>query len=350
MHRGRTPTDGRQCVIASPTPAAVCSPRTASRRQAWLARRLDELSPSSARPFEQRRRSSRGSPSREPDLRLARGPQLPPVRRRPARVADRHLDATRRPGLARAAPQPQQRHGDRDHDGPAVPPAPALRAAGRRHRRPFLQAETHLATQVSMGLLLSPSGFWTCSGAVSLYEVYLFAFLLGLATAVDNPTRQAFVSELVGAEELPNAVGLNSATFNAARILGPAAAGLLIEGVGTAWAFLGNAASFIAVIAGLAHDAARRAVPRPPARTPSGQLAGGPAYVRHRRELLVPIVLVGLSRDVRAQLPDHARSRRQGRVPPRRGLLRAPVLSACLRGPRRCPSSALGGRTRRRGS
>ena len=57
------------------------------------------------------------------------------------------------------------------------------------------------------------------------------------------------MSELVGGDELPNAVGLNSATFNAARIVGPAAAGLLIDGIGTAWVFLGNAASFIAVIA-----------------------------------------------------------------------------------------------------
>src|ERR1039458_556274 len=99
-----------------------------------------------------------------------------------------------------------------------------------------------------MGLIALALGLLDLVGAATLYDVYLFAFLLGVVTAVDNPTRQAFVSELVGGEELPNAVGLNSATFNAARIVGPAAAGLLIDGVGTAWVFLGNAASFIAVI------------------------------------------------------------------------------------------------------
>ncbi len=158
----------------------------------------------------------------------------------------------------------------------------------------FSKRKLIIATQVSMGLLALALGLLDLAGAVSLYEVYLIAFLLGLATAVDNPTRQAFVSELVGSEELANAVGLNSATFNAARILGPAAAGLLIEGVGTAWAFLGNAASFIAVIAGLAMMRPAELFPAPRLIRHRGSLREGLAYVRHRRELLVPIVLVGL--------------------------------------------------------
>ena len=131
-------------------------------------------------------------------------------------------------------------------------------------------------------------------GAASLYDVYLFAFLLGLVTAVDNPTRQSFVSELVGGKELPNAVGLNSATFNAARIVGPAVAGLLIEGVGTAWVFLGNAASFIAVIAGLLLMRPAELFPAPRLARQRGNLREGLSYVRHRRELLVPIVLAGV--------------------------------------------------------
>jgi MFS family permease len=158
----------------------------------------------------------------------------------------------------------------------------------------FSKRKLIIATQVSMGLLALALGLLDLAGAVSLYEVYLIAFLLGLATAVDNPTRQAFVSELVGSEELANAVGLNSATFNAARILGPAAAGLLIEGVGTAWAFLGNAASFIAVIAGLAMMRPAELFPAPRLTRHRGSLREGLAYVRHRRELLVPIVLIGL--------------------------------------------------------
>jgi MFS family permease len=132
------------------------------------------------------------------------------------------------------------------------------------------------------------------SGAVTLYDVYIFAFVLGLATAVDNPTRQSFVSELVGKNELPNAVGLNSATFNAARIFGPALAGILIDGVGTAWAFLGNAASFVAVIAGLLLMRPRDLFPAPRLVRQRGNLREGVSYVRHNRELLLPIMLVGV--------------------------------------------------------
>jgi MFS family permease len=158
----------------------------------------------------------------------------------------------------------------------------------------FSKRRLIVATQVTMGLLALALGLLDLLGAVSLYDVYVFAFLLGLATAVDNPTRQAFVSELVGADELPNAVGLNSATFNAARIFGPAAAGLLIEGVGTAWAFLGNAASFIAVIAGLLMMRPGELFPVPRLSRQRGNLREGLCYVRQRRELLVPIVLVGI--------------------------------------------------------
>ena len=151
-----------------------------------------------------------------------------------------------------------------------------------------------MATQVTMGLLALGLGLLDLLGAASLYDVYLFAFLLGLVTAVDNPTRQAFVSELVGGSELPNAVGLNSATFNAARIVGPAAAGLLIDGVGTAWVFLGNAASFIAVIVGLCMMRPSELYPAPRLQRQHGNLREGLSYVRRRRELLVPIILIGV--------------------------------------------------------
>ncbi len=157
----------------------------------------------------------------------------------------------------------------------------------------FSKRKLILATQVSMGLLALALGLLDLFGAVGLYDVYVFAFLLGMVTAVDNPTRQAFVSELVGSDELPNAVGLNSATFNAARIFGPAVAGLMIEGVGTAWVFLGNAASFVAVIAGLVMMRPAELFPAPRLVRQRGNLREGLSYVRQRRELLVPIMLVG---------------------------------------------------------
>jgi predicted MFS family arabinose efflux permease len=86
---------------------------------------------------------------------------------------------------------------------------------------------------------------------VELWMVYVLAFLLGVVTMVDMPTRQAFVVEMVGPDDVPNAVGLNSAMFNMGRILGPAAAGVTIAAFGVAPAFLANGISFLAVIAGL---------------------------------------------------------------------------------------------------
>ena len=91
----------------------------------------------------------------------------------------------------------------------------------------------------------------TATGLVQLWHVYGFAFLLGCVTAFDAPARQTFVSELVGEADLSNAVALNSTSFNAARMIGPAVAGVLITAVGSGWVFLINAASFLAVVCSL---------------------------------------------------------------------------------------------------
>ena len=85
----------------------------------------------------------------------------------------------------------------------------------------------------------------------SPFAVYVFAFLLGCVTAFDSPARQTFVSELVVEADLSNAVALNSTSFNAARMIGPAIAGVLIATVGSGWVFLINAASFAAVLCSL---------------------------------------------------------------------------------------------------
>src|SRR3954470_18155697 len=107
-------------------------------------------------------------------------------------------------------------------------------------------------TQAAMALLALGLGLLTLLGAVQLWQVYLFAFLLGCVTAFDSPTRQSFVAELVGDAHLSNAVALNSTSFNAARMLGPAVAGVLIAAVGCGWLFVLNALSFMAVLAALA--------------------------------------------------------------------------------------------------
>ncbi|MFE0510144.1 MFS transporter, partial [Streptomyces sp. NPDC058964] len=152
---------------------------------------------------------------------------------------------------------------------------------------------TLLVTQTSMALTGIALAALTLSGHVQVWHVYLAAFAVGLATVVDNPARQSFVSEMVGPEQLQNAVSLNSANFQSARLVGPAVAGLLITGVGTGWAFLFNGLSFVAPVAGLLLMRARElhVVERAP--RGKGQLREGLRYVAGRPELIWPIVLVG---------------------------------------------------------
>ncbi|MGH9066584.1 MAG: MFS transporter [Acidimicrobiales bacterium] len=151
-----------------------------------------------------------------------------------------------------------------------------------------------LFTQSSMCVLAVTLGILDVSGLVTLWEVYVLAFLLGVATAVDSPTRQAFVIEMVGPDDVVNAVGLNSATFNTARVVGPAVAGLLISLVGTGTVFLLNACSFAAVLGSLlAMRDSELFSARPVARA-RRQLRAGLAYVRGRPALYLPIILAGV--------------------------------------------------------
>lgn len=115
----------------------------------------------------------------------------------------------------------------------------------------FDQRKLLMVTQGLMGVLALALGALTVTGVVRLEHVYVFAFLFGCASAFDAPVRQTFVAELVGDRELANAVALNSTSFNAARMIGPAAAGFLIASIGTGWAFLANGLSFFAVLASL---------------------------------------------------------------------------------------------------
>jgi len=116
-------------------------------------------------------------------------------------------------------------------------------AADRLNQRKLL-----MFTQATMGVLALALGAVTVAGAVRLWQVYVFAFLSGSAAALDAPVRQTFVAEMVGDEDLPNAVALNSTSFNAAQMIGPAVAGVLIAHIGIGWAFLLNGISFGAVL------------------------------------------------------------------------------------------------------
>lgn len=149
-------------------------------------------------------------------------------------------------------------------------------------------------TQVSAGLLALALGLLDLSGAVQLWHVYLLAFALGIATSIDSPVRQSFVTELVGPSLLPNAVSLNSATFNTARVLGPAVAGLLIAATGTSWVFLINSMSFVAVLTGLLLMRDDELFVGKPIGRRKGAVREGLAYVRHRPELVAITGLVGV--------------------------------------------------------
>ena len=143
----------------------------------------------------------------------------------------------------------------------------------------FDQRKLLIATQAAMSALALGLGLLTLSGHVQLWEVYLFAALLGCVTAFDAPARQTFVSELVGEADLSNAVALNSTSFNAARMLGPAVAGLLLAAVGTGWVFLINAASFVTVLVALGLLRARELHPRAKSSGKRATLTDGFTYV-----------------------------------------------------------------------
>ncbi|MDR3466010.1 MAG: MFS transporter [Xanthobacteraceae bacterium] len=160
----------------------------------------------------------------------------------------------------------------------------------------FNQRKLLIATQAAMGALALVLGGLTVAGVVQLWQVYVLALLQGCAAAFDAPVRQTFVGELVGDEDLPNAVALNSTSFNAARMIGPAVAGLTIAAIGTGWAFVLNGASFVAVLISLAR--LRVADLRPSARAAraKGSFREGTRYVWGRpdlRTILVMLFLIG---------------------------------------------------------
>ena len=150
-----------------------------------------------------------------------------------------------------------------------------------------------VCTQAAMGLLALGLGLLVITGLVQLWHVYIFAFLLGCTAAFDSPARQTFVAELVSADDLPNAVGLNSTSFNAARMIGPAIAGLMIAGVGSGWVFLLNALSFVAVLGALGVVRADR--PATTRRGPVGSgLIEGFRYVLRRADLKIILFMLFL--------------------------------------------------------
>jgi MFS family permease len=165
-------------------------------------------------------------------------------------------------------------------------------AADRIPKRRLLQM-----TNLGMALPALILGLLAVTGTAQIWHVYVLAFVLGTAAAFDAPARQSFVSEIVDKDDLTNAVGLNSASFNAARVVGPALAGVLIAALGggavaTGWVILVNAISYAAPIMTLRSlDESALRSPKPMARAP-GQILAGVAYVRGRPDLLLVLAIV----------------------------------------------------------
>jgi MFS family permease len=162
-------------------------------------------------------------------------------------------------------------------------------AADHLDRRKLL-----IFTQSAMGALALGLGLLTVTGLVQLWHVYVFAFLLGCVTAFDSPARQTFVSELVGETDLSNAVALNSTSFNAGRMIGPAVAGVLIASVGSGWVFLINAASFVAVLFALGLLRVGELHPMNRAVRTPGSFADGFRYVWKRPDLKAVLFMLFL--------------------------------------------------------
>jgi predicted MFS family arabinose efflux permease len=151
-----------------------------------------------------------------------------------------------------------------------------------------------LLTQVLAGMLALGLGLIVALGAATVFLDYLFSVLLGFVNVIDNPARQTFVMEMVGRDELPNAVGLNSVVMNSSRAVGPAIGGIVISGFGLAPCFFVNASSFLAVLVALwmMNGAALQRVATVP--RAKGQLREGFRYVWSERTLRTPLVMMAV--------------------------------------------------------
>ncbi|HWR97066.1 MAG TPA: MFS transporter, partial [Candidatus Methanoperedens sp.] len=160
-------------------------------------------------------------------------------------------------------------------------------AADRFPKRTLLIATQSVAALLALGL-----GLLSLGGHVRVWHVLVVALLLGTANAIDLPARQSFVVEMVGREDLLNAIALNSFTFNAARVLGPAIAGVIVAAAGAPACFLVNAASFVPVVAALALMRGLPPAPRAHPGSVVAHLREGFAYLTRERRFQGLIALV----------------------------------------------------------
>ncbi len=157
----------------------------------------------------------------------------------------------------------------------------------RRHR-------VVLATQTAMMLQAFAFALLTLTGRIRVWEIMVLATLQGVASAFDIPGRQAFLVEMVGREDLMNAIGLNSSMFNAARIVGPAIAGVVVAAIGEGWCFFANGVSFLAVIAGLLMMRLDATSPVRSPGSPGEAVREGFDFARNNAPIRALLLLIGL--------------------------------------------------------
>jgi MFS family permease len=161
--------------------------------------------------------------------------------------------------------------------------------ADRRDKRRVL-----LVTQTCAGLLAAAFAVLTATHDMRLWTVYLLAVALGFVNVFDNPARQSFISEMVPADDLPNAVTLNSVSMNMARVFGAALGGVFAAALGLALCFAVNALSFVAVLASLVAMRQSELFPARRVAKEPGQIRQGLRYVRGTPELLIPLIMIAI--------------------------------------------------------
>jgi MFS family permease len=161
--------------------------------------------------------------------------------------------------------------------------------ADRHNRRHVV-----IGTQIAAMILASILAVLTLTGRVQVWHIFVLASLLGIVNAFDIPGRQSFLVNMVGKEDLMNAIALNSSMFNGARIIGPAIAGVLVAKIGEGWCFFANAVSYIAVIAGLLMMRVPPRSYRTSNASPLAHIIEGFRFVRHAAPIRAILLLLGL--------------------------------------------------------
>ncbi|MGZ4816831.1 MAG: MFS transporter, partial [Terriglobales bacterium] len=157
----------------------------------------------------------------------------------------------------------------------------------------FSRHRVVIATQVSAMILALTYATLILTNRITIKEIFVLASLLGVVNAFDIPARQAFMVEMVGREDLMNAIALNSSLFNGARIVGPAVAGMLIAKIGEGWCFFANGVSYVAVITGLLMMRLPN-VERRRSRSQTGHIIEGFRFVRNNTPIRDILLLLGV--------------------------------------------------------